>query len=110
MIEHKHIEPNAAMYTHAEMERIIGRQAARIAELEAELAARPAPLEWTSEPPKVEGGYWVLLPGMETPQVIHLTSFSLNISSWWWDNSRFAGPIPEPSEPGTTGTIGTDQH
>ena len=35
-MQHKHIEPRAALYTHEELERIVEQQSARIAAVEAE--------------------------------------------------------------------------
>ena len=94
--QHKHICPRAALYTHEELERIVEQQSTRIAELEAELARRPPPLEWlprdsfgvTHTP--AAGWYWV--------------QYHSSLGVAWKEPGdsipwRIAGPIPEPREP-----------
>ena len=69
---------------------------ARIAELERELAERPAPLVWTSEPPKVAGLYLRRAPGWTE---FHRVSEVAIKASPWGSGFGWFGPIPEPAEP-----------
>ena len=64
----------------------------------AELEARPA-LAWSTEPPKVAGWYWC-----ECSLRIHRTLVYVEPTGGSWQlYCRWAGPIPEPAEPGEVG-------
>lgn len=72
-------------------------------------------LVWTKEPPTVQGFYWVRMGAGDQPWVLDIGHYEIDYGGVSpstdkhlllpFSELEFAGPLPEPSEPGCAGPL-----